>query len=73
MKRFKWDRLKAEVSSVLHVKFPVAEELDGYFTEGVLHSHRTMKSHLEGKQNEGTEHSVVYNVYNGGKLVSLCI
>lgn len=25
MKQFKWDRLKAEVSSVLHVKFPVAD------------------------------------------------
>lgn len=25
--------------------------------------------HLRGKQNEGTERSTVYNVYNGGKLV----
>lgn len=25
MKQFKWDRLKAEVSSVLRVKFPVAD------------------------------------------------
>lgn len=25
MKRFQWDRLKAEVSSVLHVKLPVAD------------------------------------------------
>lgn len=25
--------------------------------------------HLQGKQNEGTERSIVYNVHNGGKLV----
>lgn len=80
MKWFKWDRLKAEVSSVLHVEFPVAD------TEAALQLRSWLgilwkvffihidneESHLQGKPNEGTDHSIVYNVYNGGKLV-LCV
>lgn len=80
MKWFKWDRLKAEASSVLHVEFPVAD------TEATLQLRSCLgilwkvffihinneESHLQGKPNEGTDHSIVYNVYNRGKSV-LCV
>lgn len=80
MKWFKWDRLKAEVSSVLRVEFPVAD------TEATLQLRSWLgilwkvffihidneESDLQGKPNEGTDHSIIYNVYNGGKSV-LCV
>lgn len=80
MKWFKWDRLKAEVSSVLHVEFPVADTeatrqlmswLGVLWKVFFIHVDNE-ESHLQGKPNEGTDHSIVYNVYNGGKSV-LCV
>lgn len=79
-KWFEWDRLKAEISSVLHVEFPAAD------TEATLQLMSWLgvlwkvffihidneESHLQGKPNEGTDHSIVYNVYNKGKSV-LCV
>lgn len=80
MKWFKWNRLKAEVSSVLLVEFPVANteatlQLRSWL--GILWkvffiSFDNEESHLQGKPNEGTDHSIVHNVYNAGKLV-LCV
>lgn len=73
-------RLKAEVSSVLHVEFPVADTeatLQLRCWLGILRKvffiHFSYEeSHLQGKPNEGTDHSNVYTVYNDGKLV-LCV
>lgn len=80
MEWLKWDRLKAEVNSVLHGEFPAADTeatsqlrsrmgifLKAFFTHG-----EHWKARLQGKQNEGTEYSIVYNVYNRRKLV-LCV
>lgn len=80
MEWLKWDRLKAEVSSVLHGKFPVADpeatsqprSWMGVLLKGFLTHSKHWRTRLQGKQNEGTERSIVYNVYNGKKLV-LCV